>query len=227
MTPGASEEAASECELEQTNACCNAEGYGEMAPASVEAMAAMLNASSASPIESFFDLGSGTGRLVLHMAVKGYTRLATGVELNSARHAFASELAQSALPAEMPHAASDVEATGPALASGVQLLQGNMLNANITSATVLYMNPACLSCSTKRQLVEKILQECPKLQFILTTYPLPGIADSDEFVELQTEFLSPMIGYEWEIPVALYKRIDSSTPSNSTAAGSRKYLRTR
>jgi len=224
---GAGQLLVDECETEETSACCNAEGYGEMAPASVETMAGMLNASSESPIESFFDLGSGTGRLVLHLAVKGYTRLSTGVELNGARHAFATELAQGALPAEMPKAAQHVDASpAQALASGVQLLQGNMLNANITSATVLYMNPACLSCSTKRQLVQKILQESPNLQFILTTYPLRGIADSEEFVELQTEFLSPMIGYEWQIPVALYKRSRSvSTTSSSTAADSRKHLR--
>merc|ERR1712226_1510009 len=149
----------------------------------------------------------------------GYARLSTGVELNGARHAFATELAQSALPGEMPQVAKHVDASpAQALASGLQLLHGNMLNANLTSATVLYMNPACLSCSTKRQLVQKILQECPNLQFILTTYPLSGIADSDEFTELQTEFLSPMIGYEWQIPVGFYKRSGGvSTPSSSTA----------
>merc|ERR1712226_1502029 len=137
----------------------------------------------------------------------GYARLSTGVELNGARHAFATELAQSALPGEMPQVAQHVDASpAQALASGLQLLQGDMLGANLTSATVLYMNPACLSCSTKRRLVEKILEECQNLRYILTTYPLPGIAGSDAFVELKTELLSPMIGYDWQVPVILYEK---------------------
>merc|ERR1711972_383702 len=106
---------ACELEMSSTGQCCNAEGYGEMAPASVERMAALLGVTNTTPTESFFDLGSGTGRLVMHMAVKGYARLATGVELNGGRHTFAIELAASALPQEMPLAAGNVtEATAAA-----------------------------------------------------------------------------------------------------------------
>merc|ERR1711879_845152 len=93
--------------------------------------------------------------------------------------------------------------------SGVHLFPGNMLDANISSATVLYMNPACLDCFTKRQLLHKVLEECPRLQYILTTSPLPGLLNSGRFVEMQTEMLSPMIGYEWQVPVTLYGRADA------------------
>merc|ERR1712039_1096156 len=132
--------------------------------------------------------------------------------MNKARHAFASELAQAALPAGMPRVAGAVGEGKQSVASGVQLLQGDMLGANLTSATVLYMNPACLSCSTKRRLVEKILDVCQNLRYILTTYPLPGIAGSDAFVELKTELLSPMIGYDWQVPVILYEKKASAVP---------------
>jgi len=195
-----------------------------MAPASVEAMAALLGVSGESPTESFFDLGSGTGRLLLHMAVKGYARLATGVELNGARHAFAVELARSALPAGMMRTsgtASDPEPSSPPL-SGVRLLHGNMLDANISSATVLYMNPACLSCSTRRRLLQKVLSECPRLQYILTTSLLPELPNSGDFVELQTEMLSPMIGYEWRVPVTLYQRRDSAHADAKTQTSLRR-----
>jgi len=214
--------------MSTTGQCCNAEGYGEMAPASVERMAALLNVTNSTPTESFFDLGSGTGRLVMHMAVKGYARLATGVELNGGRHAFAIELAASALPQGMPFAAGNVTDSGVAIIHkkpnrndaqsdssagvepvGVHLYHGNMLDANISTATVLYMNPACLSCSTKRQLLQKILRESLQLQYILTTSPLPGLAESGEFKEVTTELLSPMIGYEWKVPVTLYQRFRS------------------
>merc|ERR1712203_644192 len=91
--------------------------------------------------------------------------------------------------------------------SGVHLLHGNMLDANISTATVLYMNPACLSCTTKRQLLHKVLVESVRLQYILTTSPLPGLEESGEFGVLHTELLSPMIGYEWQVPVTLYQRL--------------------
>merc|ERR1712060_20070 len=203
----------------------NAEGYGEMAPASVERMAALLGVTNTTPTESFFDLGSGTGRLVMHMAVKGYARLATGVELNGGRHGFAIELAASALPQGMPFAAGNVTDSGVAIIhkpnhnkrlTGVHLYHGNMLDANISTATVLYMNPACLSCSTKRQLLQKVLHESAQLQYILTTSPLPGLVESGEFGELHTELLSPMIGYEWQVPVTLYQRLTSPLQSGMT-----------
>lgn len=185
-----------------------------MAPASVERMAALLGVTNTTPTESFFDLGSGTGRLVMHMAVKGYARLATGVELNGGRHAFAVELAASALPQGMPLAAGNVTDSSAAGAEpvGVHLYHGNMLDANISTATVLYMNPACLSCSTKRQLLQKVLRESVQLQYILTTSPLPGLAESGEFTEVHTELLSPMIGYEWKVPVTLFQRLRSEVP---------------
>jgi len=192
--------------------CCNAEGYGEMAPESVKTIARLLNLSALAPTESFFDLGSGTGRLVMHMVVMGYARLATGVELNSARHAFAVELAGSgAVPEDILWMSGTVEMSGSGgggshLTAGVQLLQGNMLAADISSATVIYMNPACLSCETRMALLQKIMDECFALTHVLTTIPLPELVASGYFVEQTTEMLSPMIGYEWRVPVMLYQR---------------------
>merc|ERR1712187_502140 len=163
---------------------------------------------------SFFDLGSGVGRLVMHMAIKGYARLATGIELNSARHALAVELADDgALPEDMPWVARAVETNSSGgggeapLTSGVQFLNGDMLEANISSATVIYMNPACLSCETRLALLQKIINECTALAFVLTTSPLIDFEASGHFVHQQTETLSPMIGYDWQMPVMLYRHV--------------------
>jgi len=206
--------------------CCNSEGYGEMAAASVEKMAQLLNLSGAAPTASFFDLGSGTGRLVMHMAAKGYARLATGVELNSARHAFAVELARSgAVPAGMPWASDTLGVSGGGsagereaqLSVGVQLFHGDMLAADVSMATVIYTNPACLSCETRLALLRKIVEECLVLGLVITTSPLPELVASGDFVQQQTELLSPMIGYEWQVPVTLYRRV---ARLGSTAAGS-------
>merc|ERR1712087_1083951 len=115
----------------------------------------------------------------------------------------------SALPQGMPFAAGNVTDSSALGVEplGVRLFHGNMLDADISTATVLYMNPACLSCSTKRQLLHKVLVESVRLQYILTTSPLPGLEESGEFGVLHTELLSPMIGYEWQVPVTLYRRL--------------------
>merc|ERR1719221_2385671 len=148
------------------------------------------------------------------MAVKGYARLATGVELNGARHAFAIELAAGALPQGLLVATGNVTDSSAAGVepAGVRLLHGNMLDLNISTATVLYMNPACLSCSTKRQLLHKVAHESSRLQYILSTSPLPGLVNNGEFEELRTELLAPMIGYEWQVPVTLYHRRGAPSP---------------
>merc|ERR1711988_1263433 len=129
------------CQLsEASEKCCNAEGYGEMAPGAVEAIAAWFNL-SATPTQNFFDLGSGAGRLVLHMIVKGYARAATGIELNMGRHSLAVELAQRVLPEHLPMHFGLANASGGKTPSvGATFLQGDMLSANLSSASMLYLN---------------------------------------------------------------------------------------
>eukprot|EP00933_Yihiella_yeosuensis_P015995 TRINITY_DN137_c0_g1_i6.p1 TRINITY_DN137_c0_g1~~TRINITY_DN137_c0_g1_i6.p1 ORF type:complete len:363 (+),score=56.19 TRINITY_DN137_c0_g1_i6:75-1163(+) len=192
---------ASDCEVSD---CCNAEGYGEMAPEAVEALALYLNLST-SPTDSFFDLGSGAGRLVLHMAVRGFARSSTGVELNSGRHALAVNLSKHVLPEDMSVTSGVVSSTNSVSESGVTLLHGDMLLANISSATLLYLNPPCLPCEVQRRLTAKILQES-HAQHIVTSAALNGLIASGQFVEERTEFFRPMIGYTWEIPFFVYRR---------------------
>lgn len=177
-----------------------------MAPAGVEALAAFLGLSASDPTDSFFDLGSGMGRLVMHMAMKHYARLATGVEQNSARHSFATSLADTALPTSMPRVAGDVGSEAEPLRAGVQLLHGDMLRASIATATVLFTNPACFSCEVKQALVDKILNECHRLKFVVTTTPPPRLVSSGEYTEWATATLPPMIGYSWWVPVTIYRQ---------------------
>lgn len=176
-----------------------------MAPGAVEAIAAWFNL-SATPTDNFFDLGSGAGRLVLHMMVKGYARAATGIELNTGRHSLAMELAQRVLPEHLPVNSGLANASsGKSTYVGATFLQGDMLSANLSSATMLYLNPPCLPCEVQQKLMLKILNEC-NAKYVITSTPLDGLLKSGAYIEEHDELLKPMIGYNWSIPVAIYRR---------------------
>jgi len=197
--------ASDDCESQAPSACCNVEGYGEMAPEAVEAIAALLQLSD-QPVSSFFDLGSGVGKLVLHMAVKGYARLSSGVELNTARHALAVELAERVLPNTTQFTSAALPFHGDLPSEGVNLMQGDMLQANFSSASMLYLNPPCLPCPVRQKLVQKIIAEC-SAKYVVTTLPLPSLVRSSAYVEEVTEVLQPMQGYSWSIPITIYRRV--------------------
>jgi len=202
-----SSEAADDCGVSKASMqCCNAEGYGEMSSDAVETMASLLNLSM-NPTSSFFDLGSGAGRLVLHMAVKGYAQSATGVELNTGRHALAVDLAQKVLPTDMPLTTAVLPMpSGGEGSSGVNLLQGDMLLANLSSASMLYMNPPCLPCEVRQALVQKLLKEC-HAEYVVTTLPLNDLLKTGEYIEESTKLLNPMTGYSWSIPITIYRHV--------------------
>ena len=48
---------------------CDPGTYGELTQAGVRVLAARFNLSASSPTPSFYDMGSGTGKIVLHMVV--------------------------------------------------------------------------------------------------------------------------------------------------------------
>lgn len=202
---GPGQNASNDCESQAPSACCNVEGYGEMSPEAVEAMAALLQLSE-KPVDSFFDLGSGVGKLVLHMAVRGYTHLSSGVELNTARHALAEDLAKRVLPNTTQFTSAVLPFHGELPAQGVNLMQGDMLQANFSSASMLYLNPPCLPCPVRQKLVQKILAEC-SAQYVVTTLPLPSLVSSGTYMEEVTEVLQPMQGYSWSIPITIYRHV--------------------
>lgn len=176
-----------------------------MSPEAVEAMAALLQLFD-KPVDSFFDLGSGVGKLVLHMAVRGYARLSSGVELNTARHALAEDLAKRVLPNTTQLNSVVLPFHGELPARGVNLLQGDMLQANFSSASMLYLNPPCLPCPVRQKLVQKILAES-SAEYVVTTLPLPSLVHNGTYVEEVTEVLRPMQGYSWSIPVTIYRHV--------------------
>lgn len=122
--------------------CCVPASYGEVTPRGVDQLAEVIGATKVAPIASFLDLGSGIGRLAMHMMLAGYARNVTGVELDAGRHHQSEILADRVFsPGRAP-----------------RFLQKNMLEVDKLGATVLYMNQQCFpSPETRQKLAERIL----------------------------------------------------------------------
>ena len=68
---------------------CQPGTYGEITRAGVEALATALGLAGDHPAMHVVDLGSGTGKMMLHMCLAGYARRCTAVELSVFRHKMA------------------------------------------------------------------------------------------------------------------------------------------
>lgn len=116
-------------ELESTwTGCCEPDGYGELSRHSVDTLFQTMGITSASPTGAFFDLGSGVGKIVMHSAIAGFAKHAVGIELNDGRHRAALSLLET------------VRAENPQAAEAITLLNADMLEVDLSKATVLYLN---------------------------------------------------------------------------------------
>ena len=207
--------------------CCR-EGYGELTRGAVEKMAAAVGLSKEEPAGHFFDLGSGAGKIVMHLLLAGYASEATGVEISANRHAAAVHLATEYLNLTSQgfgeaDAFADVElavavgkttdhraAAAPSATAGqplrnnnnnnnnkqLNLLEGDMLDADLSGATAVYMNHACFPKDIVDALVDKLLLpgSAPKLDLVLTTPRLPALVASGQFVAEPGYLNLPMVG---------------------------------
>merc|ERR1712113_795493 len=103
----------------------------------------------------------------------------------------AADLAQRVLPQDLPLTIAALPGAEEMPSAGVTLLHGDMLLSNLSSASMLYLNPPCLPCDVQRKLVQKILTEC-HAEYVLTTTALSELLESGVYVEERTEMLRPM-----------------------------------
>ena len=212
--------------------CCR-EGYGELTRSAVEKMADTVGLTTDAPAGHFFDLGSGAGKIVMHMALAGYATAATGVEISANRHAAAVHLAQEYLyddadvvvtvgktldrPTEKEVEASS--SNGPH--RHLRLLEGDMLDADLSEATVVYMNHACFPKDIVDALVEKLLSVdgAPKLQVVLTTPRLPALVESGHFAAGSGYLNLPMEMYDgYGTLLTVYRRVTTQTGVDQLSA---------
>jgi hypothetical protein len=158
--------------------CCVPASYGEVTLMGVDQLAEVIGATNVAPIASFLDLGSGVGRLAMHMMLAGYARNVTGVELDAGRHH------QSEILAER------VFSSGRA----PRFLQKNMLEVDKLGATVLYMNQQCFpSPDMHHKLAERILGgHFGDLQVLVINPDMEEIEESGKYIADESYLELPM-----------------------------------
>ena len=141
--------------------------YGEILPGGVDTL--MQAASLGVPLGSgdrFVDLGSGSGRAVLHAFVAGGVS-ALGVELSAARHAVGAGAVRRLcrLSAQIRCAeGSEEDAASEALHAGghsLRLLQADMLTADLEGSTLVFLNAVCFSDALLRAAARRLAGLAP------------------------------------------------------------------
>jgi hypothetical protein len=125
--------------------------YGELTPTGVSQLIATTKLSAG---DRFFDLGSGTGKVVVQVAMQVPGVRCTGIELDSERHKQAARLLRAAL------------AEGYVARRQVTLRHASMLDARLDGATVLFANSTCFPAPLLARLAERVAALGPPLTFV-------------------------------------------------------------
>eukprot|EP00927_Polykrikos_kofoidii_P074191 TRINITY_DN70169_c0_g1_i1.p1 TRINITY_DN70169_c0_g1~~TRINITY_DN70169_c0_g1_i1.p1 ORF type:complete len:366 (-),score=38.39 TRINITY_DN70169_c0_g1_i1:110-1207(-) len=109
--------------------------YGEVTNSGMETL---YSAFELKPGDVFYDLGSGTGKLVLYVALRGVTGRSVGLEIGTRRHAIA-ELARDRLALHLGQQNKD--------ASCQQAIRSSEGDATPATTAVLKLRPLQASCA--------------------------------------------------------------------------------
>lgn len=139
---------------------CAEDSYGEMP---VEYANTFFKKVNCRPSDTFADLGSGLGRVVVEAAVLGGMRKAVGVELSVQRHKMACDgLMEATKGLE--------EIQGKAGTSRVELHQGNLLKFDLKGFTTIFASTICFRDALMEKLGAKLAREVPEgARFAATT----------------------------------------------------------
>lgn len=138
--------------------------YGEMTPASVTRMLARV---SAKPGETFYDLGSGTGKAVLYAALTGGMGKAVGIEL--VRDLYdASETVRERYETEVR---PQME-----VPSMIAFHHGDMFDHDLTDADIVFSHCTCFDDALMARLAQKLEDLRPNTRVITVTKQLPSAA---------------------------------------------------
>src|SRR5579862_4598467 len=114
----------------------------------------MLELAKIKPGETLYDLGSGDGRIVI-AAARQYKAKAIGVEI---------------LPKLVSEATAEIEKDG--LSASAKVIQGDVLQIDLTGADVVTMYLDTQSNAKLRPRLEKFLK--PGARVVSHDYPIPG-----------------------------------------------------
>jgi SAM-dependent methyltransferase len=139
-----------------------ASAYGELEP---EGLQALLTWLAPGPEDVFYDLGSGTGRVPLQVALTSKVGRALGIELSAHRHAIARRALARILRALDNHHARH-------LRRRVRFHLQDVRNADLTDATLVYAASLCFS-DPLLDAVAARLTTAKTLRAFITIRPLP------------------------------------------------------
>lgn len=138
-------------------------GYGEMLPQGMDKLAEFTSLGYS---DAFFDVGSGTGKLVLQAAAVHGAAVATGVELSPTRHALAVQALERLAQSEAEAAARVRLVLGDAVESEDAL-------AAMRAATVIYANNLLFGAALQERLAQR-LREAKAARFVVVTKAFVG-----------------------------------------------------
>ncbi len=159
--------------------------YGEITDEAVTTLLKELNVNNC---DVFYDLGSGVGRMVVQVYLESPVKKSIGVELSPTRHNHAVEVKQKL----EQHSKIYPNRT-------IDFYQENILDTNITDATIIYIASTCFSDEFMRQLTDKFA----RLKQGLRILTLRHLSPHPKFTLTKT-FHLPMT-WSKSVPVYLYK----------------------
>jgi hypothetical protein len=137
--------------------------YGEILYDSVEEI---IKLSEFTKDDVFFDLGSGLGKVGLHVFMKSPVKQAIGIEYSEKRYDIAMEILKEAKE-ELPELFDgDRE---------LKNINGNFLKVDISSATVIFICATCYSEELMVSIGEQINKPCKNVKHIFSLKQIPNL----------------------------------------------------
>lgn len=153
--------------------------YGEI---TYEGLSKLLSDLKLSKKDIFYDLGSGNGKVIIQTAYETPVKKAVGIELSPTRFKQANEV-KTKLPKDM--------------ANRVVFKEEDIVNSNISDATVIFMCSTCFPDSLMNTLAKKFLKLRPGTT-ILSLKRLP----TNDLILLEKEYHLPMT---WSENTSVYR----------------------
>ncbi len=159
--------------------------YGEI---TTESVGQLLHDLPITAHDVFFDLGSGVGKVCVQVALTTPAH-AIGIELSPSRYQGAQLIKKELIKRKI--------LTNP---DKLQFIEQNILNTNLSQATVILMCSTCFSDGLMETLTNKMAQECKNGLRVITLKDLPR---HEKFQRIKTYEL-PM-SWSQASPVYLYE----------------------
>lgn len=140
-------------------------GYGEISVSGMEALYSALKIVSG---DVFYDLGSGTGKLVLYVALRGEVASSSGLEVGERRHRLAEDACKKLRRELLRQAEGALDSEVSSFCS----VNGDVRKCLYNDATVAVVCNLCMDQHVQNRAVKNLV-DCPAIRRIASTAPLP------------------------------------------------------